>query len=304
MNFFSPQRVLSLPTELAKKRTKIHEVEYMVTEKFDGWFIYFQYSCETKRFSQIYSSAGRAIPALDWILPHLNSPKILNYFNQSDSFILIGEAIIPDVPFHIANGRFNTKRDRYKELEVQFLLHDYVLSNFWRPTGNSAIERYNKLPEIISIFQHILNANNQPLFSIVPILCTTKFDEGLFYDLLEQILSKDGEGIVAKNVDSYYEPGARTLNLIKLKGCIDIDIPCIDYEYTIGEKGNQNINLKFNNRGTIITCRLGKQYDIDLFESDKSNFIGKICQIKAMQELEGGSLREPRFVRVREDKSI
>jgi ATP-dependent DNA ligase len=286
-----PQKVLHLSAELKKKKPKIAD-NFIVSEKLDGWFGFMDYIPRIG-VEGIFSSSCREIPSLQYITNNLLLSDIDNYF-RDNRLRFIGEIIIPDVNFHTLNGILNRK---YEPAEnAQFYIHDVLnLKNFWTDKEeNTAIGRYKRLCELfISIpSTHIFHK----YFKILrPIELNCSLDTAI--NISQQIIADDAEGVILKAINGVYSPGNRNSSLMKIKRQFDIDLVCIGWERTIGEKGNLNYNLIFMNKGTSITVRLGKHEDIALLIENENNFVGKICELQAMEELENGALREPRFYR-------
>jgi hypothetical protein len=65
----------------------------------------------------------------------------------------------------------------------------------------------------------------------------------------------------------------------------------------------KHISLRRKN-GAVITVRIPKDEDRELFELNPNVILGKVVEVKCMCELEDGMLREPRFMRVRDDKLL
>lgn len=286
------QKVLYLHQEKKKKKPNIFG-DYLISSKLDGWFCYVDYDILTNSWYMPCSSRLREIPAFRWsrrIFDSLPTPK--------ESCRLIMEATIPGMDFHTMNGLFNRSKGDCACYDVVFHIHDYIpLHTYFKTTDikNTALERYKTLQQLdVSNTNGVLRIH--PLLGVSP-------DEDIWLHYFEEVVSAGGEGVVLKQANGLYYPGKRNSSLMKIKEEITLDLLCTRAYRTVGEKGNDNINLVFTRKnGTEITVRLAKDKDVALFEKDDANFVGRIGEVKAMEELEDGKLREPRFVRIRDDK--
>ena len=272
------QKVLHYHKALEKKTCKVRG-DYFITEKIDGIYTYCDYDAVTKSWGDMRSSANRVIPAF------AHYPQQLEKVRPQQACRLIFEADIPGITFHIANGIFN----RRKELahDTRFNLHDIVFF----PNTQTALERMR----VVQSFRD---------YGLLPVeVLGVSADESIWMHYFEQVTSRGGEGIVLKAVNGYYCPGTRNESLMKIKEEITKDLLCIHTETTIGKKGEISLNLLLaNKKYQTITVVVPKDADRDAWIADPNLIVGKVCEIKAMKELEGGILREPRFKGIRDDK--
>jgi len=278
---FKPQKVLSLKDELAKKKPKL-QGEYILTEKIDGWYVYFEYINGVWHTPK--SSAGRPIPAFEWMdlttLPKYNSDAVL-----------IAEAYIPDCPFFITNGIFNRSIGDYHCKDVKFIVHDIVQNDY--------LQRANVR------FQHTFRFEELRYFDRPEVLLLSTYNEKLWLKTFESVVENNGEGIVAKRVDSFYSPGKRNADLLKLKLECTIDALAVRLEESIGDKGLTALTLVSQRaNGIEIRTVIGKHEDQKRFKEDSTSIIGKVVEIKGMEVYDDGQVRQPVFKHVREDKRI
>lgn len=280
------QKVKHLKDELKKKNPDI-QYKYIVTEKIDGWYVWVEY-CPVSGWGSPRSSSGRVIPSLEHYRKAFQTlPKL------ATKAILIMECWIPDIPFHVLNGILNRKLGDYKATDVIFTCHDLVyLDN--KPL--SAISRYTNLNKLLR------ETTLTFPFALSEILIISG-NKDVWYDQFHRIVDKGGEGVVLKQLESLYQPEKRNASLMKIKQNLTLDLEIIDFKQSFGGKGNLSYILKTKRKsGVEITVNVGKQRDIDHFKCFKP--IGLVAEISAMQELEGGKLREPVFKCIRIDKSV
>lgn len=281
---FKPQKVLHLKDELSKKNPKLHG-EFLITEKIDGWYVYFEYL--NGRWHSPRSSAGRVIPAFSW-LDNVQLPK------PKGDAVLIAEAYLPDTTFQITNGIFNRSTGDCLCKEAIFACHDLILLS---SSSVPAIERYKELEKFISLTNYFSFKLNKPLE-------IAAYDNDLWLRTFDKVVEKGGEGIVAKRTSSLYLPGKRNSDLLKLKLECTVDLLAVRLEEGIGEKGNPSLTLVSRRKnGVEVRTVISKHSDQIRFRTTQEAVIGKVVEVKAMEELQDGQLKQAVFVRVREDKT-
>lgn len=283
-----PQKVLNLHKELEKKKPNIHG-EYIVTTKKDGWYCFIDYTKE-QGWGYIRNE-NRVIPSFQYarelFMKEIPTP------NQDTRFIM--EAIIPGVDFHTANGIFNRKSEDAKD--AVFIIHDCLfLDTFYMQIQeNSAISRMRKLFDTrLPLYQW------DEKIALSEITAISK-DRNVWNFQFEKAIDAGEEGIILKRVESFYTPGKRNADLMKLKLEETYDLLVKSMYWSTGEKGNDSLNLLLENAsGITVPVRVGK--DSDIAEFTKESPVGKIAEIRCMKQLEDGSYREPRFKSIRTEK--
>ena len=286
MESLIPQKVLNIKKELEKKAPKL-QGDYILTEKFDGWYVQIPFSASLGTWGFPLSSANRVIPSLMWTTVLFNQlPK------PKEDCYLIAEAIREDTPFHITNGLLNRSIGDYAFKDVIFKLHDIVYPGKY----NSAFVRYIYLKEFIKETDQL---------HVVPIIAVAEYKEKLWKGIFETIVNNGGEGLIAKKTESTFSPGKRNSDLLKIKLECEIDALAVRLEEGYGAKGNDSLILVSKRKnGIIIRTNIGKHTDKALFRKDESNIIGKVVTLKGMEELHDGQLRQPTFYCVRDDKKV
>ena len=282
------QKVLHLKTELEKKNPKL-QGNYLVTEKIEGWYVTIHYDYATATWLAPQSSSNRFIPSMFWTTRLFNKlPK-----PKEDCF-LIAEAYLEDTPFHILNGIFNRTKGDLNCKEVQFKIHDIVYPN---NPALTAIERYNRLREL-ELYKIEDHAER------VQILHFGKYDSVQWQKQFDLVTERGGEGIVCKRESGIYSYGKRNSDLLKLKLECVVDLLAVRLEQTVTEKGNLSLVLvsKRYNNIEVRTVINSKELQ-EKFIADSTTIIGKVVEIKAMEEFADGQLRQPTFHCIRHDKT-
>ena len=278
-----PQKVLHLYKEEEKVRPKIDN-KYIISEKLDGWYVAVRYTVD-RGWEYPISSAGRYIPSMEHTVDSIWS----RLPNLSYNALFIMEAVIPGKEFYETNGLFNRSTGDYACEEVEFHIHDLLNMGYVK----RATDRYSDLKTYLSQVK-------QKKVHLHPYLGISD-DKKVWMRHAENVWEKGGEGVVLKQVDGLYYPGKRNSSLMKIKLEETYDLLCIRQYWTVGDKGNDNLNLDLkDDLGFVVSVRIGKHKDIEEFEKDSP--VGKIVEIKCMTKTKDGSYREPRFKCVRYDK--
>lgn len=285
---FLPQKVLSLHKALELKNPKIQGT-YLITTKIEGWYVYFEYTPEGG-WQAPKSSAGREIPAFE----HFRGLPLADH---THSMVLIAEAYIPDNIFQVTNGIFNRSVGSYRCDDVVFVMHDLLLDGCFNFT---ALQRYNALIN----FNNNIPSSLKKHFQLNNILLASPFHEKLWYETFDKIANAGGEGIVCKRENSIFSFGKRNADLLKLKLECTVDCLAVRLEEGFGEKGNPSLTLvSQRSNGIEVRTVISKHEDQALFRATPEAVIGKVVEVKAMEAFQDGQLRQPVFVRVREDKT-
>lgn len=283
MNLITPQKVLHLHLEQAKKKPKLG-YNYMITEKLDGWYTEIYYDAARCVWSSIFSSNQREIPSfLDKVIDFYSIPK------PRTSGKLIMEATIPGMDFYQMNGIFNRKFEQCEN--VVFNIHDWIEYD----NNLTALERFRKIKEIPN-FSNIRTVN------LLAIANEPKIWDSYF----DSIVENGGEGIILKNELSLYEPGKRNSNLIKKKLLWSGELLAVGVEEGEGKYAGTTGKLICQRKsGKIIAVSGMTDYQRHNWWTNPSEIVGKIVEVEAMKEVEpGGALREARFKAIRYDKTI
>lgn len=114
-------------------------------------------------------------------------------------------------------------------------------------------------------------------------------------------LANDGwEGAMCINANSYYMPGKRVNNSVKLKFRKTADLLCIGFEEGEGKyEGMIGALILKDSKGRIVNVGSGLE-DYQRDNSQKVNYLGKIIEIEYEQIID--TYIQPTFICVREDK--
>ncbi len=258
-----------------------------------------------KRGRKVYMFS-RTRKDLSFIFPIIKKKFEDNY---RDNFILDGEIVcynergLPDYRLLMRREQASTKHEI--DLRANAIPATYVAFDILELNGNPLISE--KLVERKKALMNLIKENNH----VERILFTEQGEE--LWDLIKK---NNLEGVVAKLKNSYYLPGQRTTDWLKLKNGKSIDVVIMGY---IPTRGNPNsftsliIGLYKNNS----LIRVGK-VDADLDEETirfvmsklkpiKTELKGKIqyvkplitCEVDYLELTKEKELRAPVFKRLR-----
>lgn len=114
------------------------------------------------------------------------------------------------------------------------------------------------------------------------------------------------DGYVAKAWNGIWIAGdGKGGEQIKVKNHVSVDIRCIGLEMGEGKFAGMVGSLVCEYGGKVITVGGGKLTNQErmLYWADKSQIVGKIVEVHALGDSQHGVLREPRFIRIRDDKN-
>lgn len=272
----------------AKKKKSFTLQTYAIMEKRDGWFVTADFI--DGKWGKLTSRAEREIPSIAYL-----NEKIEEALHPSQNLRLIFEATIPDMQFHELNGVLNRK---YEDAEnVVLNLHDAV----WLDMPEISFK--DRWLSIQGIFNHLWVVLKEQV-QLIPVLAISS-QEDVFYYHFNKVTSSGGEGIILKNYNSGYFFGKRNAHLMKIKEEVTKDLAVVGMVEGEGKYAGTLGAL-------IVQSRDGTKHQVSgmtdeqrtSWWNDRSLIVGQVVEVKAMKELEDGSLREPRFKACRFDKTL
>ena len=125
----------------------------------------------------------------------------------------------------------------------------------------------------------------------------------MLYYWFDQITSDGGEGIVAKQLNSPYQPGKRNSSMLKLKEEVTKDLLVVEVEEGKGKYENTLGSLLCRRKnGTIIQVSGMTDSQRNEWWCNPALIVNSVVEVKAMSELPDGKLYQPRFKTIRHDK--
>ena len=217
--------------------------------------------------------------------------KELEKVFQEQHVILDGEIIAGN--FQELSTRMHRKAENLNEVSkivfvVFDLLMDEKLDYRYRWDNLRELADYFEESQLITLAEH--------------------YDAGNIDDLqyfYEEANKRKEEGIIIKLLDKPYDRGSRK-NMYKVKKVYDADLLCVAWNTGDGKKAGKVASLDLIDKSTKIKCSVGSGIDDNMSEylsNHTQDIIGKIIEIQYNEITETGSIRFPRFISIREDKT-
>tara|TARA_R110002020_G_scaffold36419_7_gene109517 strand:+ start:441 stop:1325 length:885 start_codon:yes stop_codon:yes gene_type:complete len=285
-----PQKALHLHEDEDKKKPKHVGHRYIVTEKKDGWYGYYD-----SDDGHIRSRAGRIIPSLADVSQDLHKtvqPKV----ELLGNFRIIFEILLPEEPnFYTMNGILNRK-EVIDSSKVELYMHDLLLEDNMTITARG---RYTTLSELVRS-----EWGYCPVYVQVAHVFTVSEYIDTWKSFAEVVWGSGGEGVILKRADSLYSSGKRNADLMKIKEEITLDLLVIGVDEGEGKYQGTTGAL-------IVRDKAGNRHHVsgmtdeqrDLWWNSQLDIVGSVVEVKAMKVNADGSLREPRFKAIRHDKT-
>lgn len=213
--------------------------------------------------------------------------NLKNQFGLRDPVILDSEITTSDKKFR----RVMTQAHRIRNVDTSMLesyIFDVALSNKPYIVRYRLLERtidQNELKKVFLLRHYPLNAKNEIEIK----------------RLMMKMVRNGFEGIVLNTMDGPYEFGKRSVHCCKVKPIETIDVKVVGVEYGTGRNAGRLGALICEYEGGRV--KVGSGYN----DKEREEFIKnppKVIEIQFKEKTPGGSLREPVFIRVRDDKNI
>tara|TARA_R110000851_G_scaffold5402_2_gene22407 strand:+ start:336 stop:1235 length:900 start_codon:yes stop_codon:yes gene_type:complete len=292
-----PQKALHLYLELEKKRTKVADDEFVIFEKYDGWYGLRETIGEGLISSDIMSRAGRAIPSLVGLSASLSAFEQTKQITVKGTIIF--EILVEGIPvFSELNGMLNRSKGECECKGAYLMVHDFVTAD---DEAVPFLERYQLASAYVEALGH-------PKVRIAPIIATGDCNEVQRQaELIWDRRSKDtsDEGAIGKRIDAPYSAGKRNKDIIKVKSEVTLECVVVGLEEGEGKYVGTLGKLIVQQKNGL-THSVSGMSDEERYQwwTNPDYIKGQVVELAAMQILENGSLREGRFKAVRHDKTV
>lgn len=283
-----PQEVRNLSAKL-QGEIDLTDPKWVFQTKHDGCHVIVMVGINVVR---IFSREGKECFSMPHIAEHFR-------INSLPNMVYFGEAWHPDKDFPEISGLFR-RGARKPSYDLSVWLFDAVTLQEFR-AGNA--DRPYAMR--IKALAHVLDGTA----GVYPVI--TKASVELCQQWAEEYRDKCGikfalDGYMAKDSNGFWKAGVdRDGVQLKLKDVLSVDLLCTDVFEGEGKFAGMVGGLKVMYKGVEQKCGGGKLTDAER-SAGRSNgvpLIGSIVEVHALGETPDGRLREPRFQRVRDDKT-
>ena len=221
-----------------------------------------------------------------------------------DNCVLIGEAYKHGVEQNIISGICRTET-RGIGTDIELHCHDILTLDEWESMAASRPYAERKVH-----LERLIQGSTQRLHTIPQFNIANEIQ---LLEMARAVQRRGGEGVCYRPMDAGWVSGDRSTNLIRDKEKITFDLEALGVSgVKTGPKGGLLgvLNVRWRKFGNpegeecIQDVRGMTHDDLRAWDADPSLIAGKIVQIEAMKMTPYGTLREPRFKCIREDKTV
>lgn len=286
-----PQEVRNLSAK-AQEQLDLGDGNWVFQHKFDGCHAIVLVGINVVR---IFSREGKECFSMPHIAEHFRKTSAPN-------MVYFGEAYHPDMEFKDISGMFRRQKPQD---DLHFFMFDAVTLQEFRAGSSSRayVDRIKALRVVGSGMAQVipprLFTNQVTAWAEAARLRDTT---GWKYGL---------DGLMAKQIEGTWEAGVdRQGRQLKLKDHISVDLEVVDIVEGQGKFEGMVGALVVNWRGKSVEISGGKltneerkRYFFDSYSPPEGGIVGKIVEVHALGLTPAGQLREPRFQRIRDDKT-
>ena len=285
----------AVPLTNKKKQSILESNHHSIEEKLGGNRAFLLLSIDGNK---MVTRGGKDISHL---IPHIiNTP-----WHMKDC-ILDGENYDMQMTDAQIAGHLNYRSTDIAPATIRFHAFDCVMSNGIDNTDTALIHRRVDLNLAMSLIRNpnIVILPNYPLHK------TPAGDAIQYYDF---IVDSGGEGVMIKHDYAKYFPGKRPVNVWwKIKKISTYDAVIIGFtEAKHGKTGKFDGLIGAIEYGAYINNELrfiGKCSGMDddtrkAMSTTPIDYMGRVFEMEAQEKLASGNLKDPRFIRLRDDKT-
>lgn len=281
-----PKELRNLSAKAVAALEALPETDWVYQPKFDGCSVMILVGINVVR---IFSREGKECVSLPHVAEHVRK-------HSAPNMVYFGEAYHPDKEFPEVSGMFRRQR---AQPDLQVWLFDAVTLQEFR-SGLSSRPYEQRVKAIRSIVDKEAGVLPSGLFKSVDD-CQDWIDatRNFGYKLrLDGMMKKQAAGVWKAGDDSE----GRTL---KLKDHISVDLRVLDVEEGQGKFHGMVGRLIVEWRGNPVPVSGGKLTNVERSEMWCKPWLikRKIVEVHALGLTPDGQLREPRFQRIRDDKT-
>lgn len=277
------------------KNRKIFDKEWYSSVKINGvrCFIY-------KGNDNKLHTASRGSITYDFVLKHiLNHPKLIELFNEYPSIILDGEIYNHLTPLNEISGVCRSQKTAYDGDFLQFYWYDIV------DVEKTFEERLSLMNKIKDKYNFQFNptkewVDNELKIQFVPQIKVSGFDNMM--DLHNQYVENGWEGLVIRDPEKTYKPGARDQRMIKIKVYKEDTFLVVGIEQGLRMYDDMCFVLKTKEGKEFKAKPLGtKEQKIEYTDNFESKYLNHLGDCKYFNISAHGVVEQPVFIAFRWD---
>lgn len=211
--------------------SKIFDKDYYASRKINGVraLIYF-------KDGEIHT-ASRGSITYDSVIPHIiKNPKLIEFFNNHPNAVLDGEIYRHGWTLNVISGKCRASES---EPELQFYWYDIVdLTKSFSERLNTMFQWSNALGGLLFEPQRVFKDGELAIQFVPQDSVSGWFKMKKLHD---KFIQEGWEGLVIRRKDSYYKPGGRSSDMIKIKEYFDDTFKVVGYE--LGLRGSEDMTF-------------------------------------------------------------
>lgn len=284
------------PKALAKSKQDrdLANDKWLWQVKYDGCCCIAYVEGDTCHF---YSREGNEVFSLDHIGEELD---------KWPSGVYFGEVWAPGLEFREISGRFRRQKTDEQTRELKFVMFDLVPLDLY-DLGHSPVCFDHRWIQLVSRYNHwsIMSGNL--------LLARTAVGGSMHHRMMEDNIKElqdrgiyETDGYVAKERAGLWTRGAgRGGEQIKVKDHMSVDLRVLSVEMGEGKFSGMLGSLICDYKGELLRVSGGTMTDVDrsYYWANKQCIVGHIVEVHGLKPSGNGLIREPRFNRMRDDKT-
>ena len=285
---------------LAKSETqvtnrKIFDKEWYASRKINGirTLVYFD-------GKEIHTASRGGAINYDFVLDHIiRHPKLIEYFKQYPDLILDAETFKFGWTLNRISGVCRTQKTAYDGEPLELYVYDVVDVN---KTFEERLQVLNRIQQDLDLsFEPEREWEEDDLkIQMVPHILVSGWDN--MKKLHDDWVSEGWEGVVIRDPNIVYKPGARGNQMLKIKNYIDAEYRIIGL--TEGLREEDMCFLMETEEGQQFNCKpMGDRAQKQWYRANIDSLIGKMATIKyfEMSGKEGSMIpQQPVLISIRD----
>lgn len=245
-------------------------------------------------------AASRGSITYDFVLQHiLEHPKLIELFNEYPSIILDGEIYNYLTPLNEISGVCRSQKTAYDGDFLQFYWYDIV------DVDKTFEERLSLMNEIKDKYNFQFNpikewSDNELKIQFVPQIKISGLDNMM--ELHNQYVENGWEGLIIRDPEKTYKPGARDQRMVKIKVYKEDTFLVVGIEQGLRMYDDMCFILKTNEGKEFKAKPLGtREQKVEYTDNFESKYLNHLGDCKYFNISAHGVVEQPVFIAFRWD---